>query len=71
MLCIYQEGKDQPSAEYAASVGSDSDTDVLLKKYNTAIYDFTQKLPGITSKNINQFLRNAKNLDNVVKMSEV
>ncbi|GLV38110.1 meiotic 9 [Carabus blaptoides fortunei] len=65
-----KEGKDQPSAEYAASVGSDSDTDILLKKYNTAVYDFVQKLPGITSKNINQFLRNAKNLDSVVKMSE-
>lgn len=71
MYFFFKEGKEQPSAEYAAAVGSDSDADAILNKYNIAIYDFVQKLPGVSTKNIDHFLRNGTSLDAIIKMSEV
>lgn len=65
-----KEGKDEPSAEYAASLGADLDLDLIDRKYNSSIYDFIQKCPGINSKNIDIFLRKTKNLNNVINMSE-
>ncbi|GJQ83429.1 mei-9 [Trypoxylus dichotomus] len=63
-------GKDQPNLEYASAIGSEEDMDILQKKYNSNIYDFIQKLPGITSKNIDAFLRNVRNLDNAITKSK-
>lgn len=66
-----QEGKEEPSAEYASAVGSEENIDVMETKYNTNIYDFMQKLPGITSKNIDIIMRNVKNLDEMIKLNKV
>lgn len=66
-----QEGKEQPNMQYAAAIGSEEDLDVIETKYNTSIYDFVQKLPGITSKNIDCLLRKMQNLDEVIKKTEV
>lgn len=40
-------------------------------KYNSNVYDFVQKLPGIHSKNIDLFLRQIKSLDVAIKKTEV
>lgn len=66
-----KEGKNEPSAEYASAVGSEEDIDVIETKYNTNIYDFMQKLPGITSKNIDAVMRKVKNLDEIVMLNQV
>ncbi|KAF2886211.1 hypothetical protein ILUMI_19961 [Ignelater luminosus] len=63
-------GKEQPNIQYAAALGNEHDIDIIETKYNSNIYDFIQKLPGINSKNIDGFLRQCKNLDNVINMSE-
>ena len=66
-----QDGKDQPNAEYTAAVGLENDVDLIESKYNSNIYDFVQKLPGITSKNIDTFLRKTKNMDNALTKTAV
>ncbi|XP_018577642.1 DNA repair endonuclease XPF [Anoplophora glabripennis] len=63
-------GKDEPNIEYAAATGGEQDFDVIESKFNSNIYDFVQKLPGITSKNMNMFLRKCEKMDNVIKKSE-
>lgn len=68
---LLQHNREQPNMEYATAIGSEADMDVLQRKYNTSIYDFVQKLPGITSKNIDTFLRKVKNLDKALSMTEV
>ncbi|XP_017772571.1 PREDICTED: DNA repair endonuclease XPF isoform X1 [Nicrophorus vespilloides] len=65
-----KEGKDQPDIEYANAIGSEQDVDVIETKYNTSIYDFVQKLPGITSKNIDIFLRRYKNMSEASKATK-
>ncbi|KAF5287071.1 hypothetical protein FQA39_LY16056 [Lamprigera yunnana] len=62
--------KEQPNIEYVTKLGTEKDLDLIETKYNVNIYDFVYKLPGITAKNIDRFLKKCKNLDNVVKMSE-
>lgn len=64
-------GKPEPDVEYAANVGNEQDMDLVEAKYNVNIYDFVQKLPGITAKNIDCFLRNVKNLDAAVSLNLV
>lgn len=71
MYFFFQENKEEPDVQYASSIGGDNDADIIETKYNTAVYDFVQKLPGITSKNIDAFMRNMKSMENVVKKSEV
>lgn len=68
---IFQEGKEEPNAKCASAIGSDQDIDLIETKYNTNIYDFMQKLPGITSKNIDSILRKVKSLDEVIKLNKV
>ncbi|RZC36084.1 DNA repair endonuclease XPF, partial [Asbolus verrucosus] len=66
-----KDGKEEPNLEYAAAVGGNQDIDIVETKYNSSIYDFVQKLPGINSKNIDGFLRQVKNLDEAIKKSEL
>ncbi|CAG9863066.1 unnamed protein product [Phyllotreta striolata] len=63
-------GKEDPNIEFAASLGGEQDLDIVQSNYNSNIYDFVQKLPGITSKNIDLFLRKGVSLEEVVKKSE-
>lgn len=44
---------------------------MIETKYNTNIYDFMQKMPGITSKNIDVVMRKVKNLDEMITLSLV
>lgn len=55
--------------EYAAAIG-EQDLDVIENKYNSGIYDFVQKLTGITSKNIDTFLRKMVSLDKAITATE-
>lgn len=45
--------------------------DVVEAKYNSNVFDFVQKLPGIHSKNIDGFMRSAPSLNEIVNKSEV
>ncbi|KAJ8962983.1 hypothetical protein NQ317_013788 [Molorchus minor] len=63
-------GKDEPNIEYAAAVGAEQDLDIIETKYNSNAYDFVQKLPGITSKNIDSFLRKTGTMDQAVRKTE-
>lgn len=49
----------------------EEDLDVIETKYNSSVYDFVQKLPGITTKNIDRFLNRAVNMSTVIDLSEV
>ncbi|XP_072390413.1 DNA repair endonuclease XPF isoform X1 [Diabrotica undecimpunctata] len=62
--------KEDPNIAYAAALGGEQDLDTIQSKYNSNIYDFVQKLPGITSKNIDAFLRKGISMDEVTKKSE-
>lgn len=66
-----KEGKEQPNIQYASAIGCEENLDVMETKYNTNIYDFVQKLPGITSKNIDSFMRQSVNMNEAIKKSEV
>lgn len=66
--------KDEPDSEQAIAIGTDdgvNDLDLITEKYNPNIYDFLIKLPGITTRNIGNVLRNVKNLKTLAKMTEV
>ncbi|XP_025829916.1 DNA repair endonuclease XPF isoform X2 [Agrilus planipennis] len=63
-------GKEQPDIAYATSLGVETDLDMIETKYNSSVYDFVQKLPGITSKNIDIFLRKTKNIKKVISLSQ-
>ncbi|XP_050309365.1 DNA repair endonuclease XPF [Anthonomus grandis grandis] len=65
-----KQGKEEPSIENAMAIGGDEDLDSIETKYNSTIYDFVQKLPGISSKNLDVFLRKGVNMLNIIKMSE-
>ncbi|XP_066250841.1 DNA repair endonuclease XPF [Euwallacea similis] len=65
-----KQGKGEPSIEGAIAIGGDEDLDAIETKYNSNIYDFVQRLPGITSKNIDIFLRKGVNMQNVNNKSE-
>ncbi|KAK9870502.1 hypothetical protein WA026_008059 [Henosepilachna vigintioctopunctata] len=65
-----KQNKEQPNIEYSTSVGDEQDINIIETKYNSGIYDFVRKLPGITSKNTDTFLRQVKNMRSAVKLSE-
>ncbi|KAJ8916740.1 hypothetical protein NQ315_013945 [Exocentrus adspersus] len=63
-------GKDNPNSQYAIAMGCEEDLDTIETKYNSNIYDFVQKLPGITSKNIDAFMRKCQTLNSAIEKSE-
>ncbi|KAJ3660762.1 hypothetical protein Zmor_005196 [Zophobas morio] len=65
-----KDGKEEPNVEYAMAIGDNQDLDILETKYNSSIYDFVQKLPGINSKNIDAFLRQVKSMDSAIQKTE-
>ncbi|KAG5880660.1 hypothetical protein JTB14_022822 [Gonioctena quinquepunctata] len=62
-------GKEEPNVEYAAATG-EQDLDMIQSRYNSNVYDFVQKIPGITSKNIDVFLKKGESMENVVNKTE-
>lgn len=65
--------KDEPNIEQVLQTGSDDPMQELVivtDKYNTNVYDFLLKLPGIHSKNIHGLMRNGKDFKNLMKLSE-
>ncbi|KAH1013455.1 hypothetical protein HUJ04_002439 [Dendroctonus ponderosae] len=64
-----KQGKAEPDIGGAIAIG-DHDLDLIETKYNSSVYDFVQKLPGITSKNVDRFLRSGINMQAVVQKSE-
>ncbi|XP_044750246.1 DNA repair endonuclease XPF [Coccinella septempunctata] len=65
-----KQNKEQPNIEYATSIGDEQDFNIIETKYNSGIYDFVRKLPGINSKNIDTFLRRVKNMEGALKLTE-
>nr|XP_023011814.1 DNA repair endonuclease XPF [Leptinotarsa decemlineata] len=62
-------GKEEPNVEYATALG-EQDLDMIQSRYNSNIYDFVQKLPGITSKNIDMFLKKGESMDKIAQKTE-
>jgi DNA excision repair protein ERCC-4 len=63
----------EPNLQSILKIGNDDPMQELTDatdKYNTDVYDFLLKLPGINSKNIGGIMRNGKCLKNLVQMSE-
>lgn len=68
-----KQNKEEPNLETCMQTGSDdaiSELATATDKYNTAIYDFLLKLPGINSKNIHAVMKKGKSLKNLVKLKE-
>lgn len=69
-------GKEEPDAKQAAAVGDD-DEDELNKsnqdhlKFNSNLYDFLLKLPGINTRNIYKLMKGAESLKDILQKSEV
>lgn len=64
--------KEEPNSEQAAVLGYEEsgDLDAISEMYNTNIYDFLIKLPGVSTRNIGQVMRHGKNLKTLSRMSE-
>lgn len=66
--------KEQPDSKQAAILGTDADTvdiEYATDHYNTGIYDFLMKLPGINSKNIGRVMNCGGSLDQLIRMTKV
>ncbi|KAL1456630.1 hypothetical protein WDU94_001345 [Cyamophila willieti] len=64
-----KQGREEPSAEVASSIGQESSED-FTDKYNSNVEDFLSKLPGVTSKNKYVLLNKAKSLPALCRLSE-
>lgn len=68
-----KQSKDQPDPAAALQSGCEDpslELDAVTEKYNASIHDFLLKLPGINLKNIDNVMRNGKNLKELLKMGE-
>jgi DNA excision repair protein ERCC-4 len=68
-----KQNRDEPDVELALHLGSDdplNDLSTATEKYNTRLYDFLLKLPGINSKNIHNVMRKGGNMKKLAKMTE-
>ncbi|XP_066585729.1 DNA repair endonuclease XPF-like isoform X2 [Prorops nasuta] len=68
-----KEGKEQPDGVKAAQIGvgeNEEENKDMLDKYNTGIYDFMMKLPGVHSKNIHRILQKGKSLPHLITLSQ-
>ena len=66
-----KQGRDQPDAGQAATLGVDIIDEFHHDKYNPQVRDFLSKLPGISSKNIFALLNHCDNLLDLLKQPEV
>lgn len=64
-----KEGRPQPSAEVAASVGQE-EGNYNDEKYNPAIMEFIRKLPGVSMQNINSILNKCESLEHLLTLSK-
>lgn len=67
--------KDEPNIEQVLKLtgtGEDpmQELAVASDNYNTNIYDFLIKLPGVNSKNIHSLMRNGKDFKNLLKLTQ-
>ncbi|KAL1130893.1 hypothetical protein AAG570_012134 [Ranatra chinensis] len=67
-----KEGREEPSAAVASSVGLEVGTseDEKFEKYNIGIVDFVRKLPGVNSKNIRSLLEKGKSLNHLITLTQ-
>ncbi|CAD7087672.1 unnamed protein product [Hermetia illucens] len=65
-----KQGKSQPDSAKAALIGSDESNPTEIDKFNTNIFDFMIRLPGINSKNIGKVMRHGGSLKELLKKSE-
>jgi len=65
-----KQGREQPDAGTAATLGVDIIDDFNSEKYNPQVRDFVAKLPGITTKNIFGILNNCKNLIDLMDLTQ-
>jgi len=65
-----KQGREQPDASQAATLGVDMIDDFQQDKYNPQVREFLSKLPGISSKNIFAILNNCMSLADLLERSE-
>lgn len=66
-------GKSEPDPKTAAVIGSEETgrSIEMFKKFNSNIFDFSLRLPGINSSNIHKVMRNGGNLKQLLNKSMV
>ncbi|XP_067003038.2 DNA repair endonuclease XPF isoform X2 [Anabrus simplex] len=66
-----KQGQREPDATAAASIGDDLKPEIdFSEKFNPAIQDFMTKLPGVSSKNLQQLLVKCQNLDHLLSLTK-
>lgn len=64
-------GKEEPDPKRAAAVGSEDAGAYDDLKFNSNIYDFLLRLPGINTKNIHKVMRHGGSLKELLKLKQV
>lgn len=65
-------GKPEPDPDQAAAIGTDlgADMENVIDSFNTNIYDFLIKLPGVNVNNIGKLMRSVKNFKELIEKSQ-
>ena len=62
--------KDEPNCDRALAAGSNEiDEDDKIINYNQKLFDFLEKLPGVSSKNIDDIMKSGVSLRHLLSMS--
>nr|XP_037870438.1 DNA repair endonuclease XPF-like isoform X2 [Bombyx mori] len=66
-----KQGRNNPNiAEAIALSGENTADDMNYERYNILVHDFVQKLPGVTSKNINRIMNKGISLDHLITLTK-
>ncbi|KAF4523777.1 hypothetical protein B566_EDAN009009 [Ephemera danica] len=65
-----KQGRAEPDASVAVTLGVDQDVQYLPERYNAAIREFVSRLPGVTTKNLHLVLNKGQSLDHLLTLSE-
>lgn len=66
-----KQGRKNPDVSESMALGGDIVAeDITFERYNVAVHDFVQKLPGITSKNIARIMNKGVSLDNLASLNK-
>ncbi|XP_055380377.1 DNA repair endonuclease XPF [Condylostylus longicornis] len=60
-------GKEEPDSMAAVALGNDDSSQFEVDIFNSNIYDFMTRLPGVNSKNIHKIMRNGGSLKELLK----
>lgn len=64
-------GKSEPDPKHAAALGADDTGAYDDLRFNSNIYDFLLRLPGVNTKNVHKLMRHGGSLKELLKKSQV